>query len=338
MTSSDRLARMLSGEAVDRLLCMPILMIWAAQDAGVSYADYVRDYRVLGDCQVRLLEQFPLDVAQLISDPYRETADAGAELQYYDDGPPRCLRPLLRERAALATLQTPDPLAGGRMTDRVQGAAYLKAHLGADVPIMGWVEGPIALAVDLRGMTELMLDLVDDRAFVRDLCDWATDLEIAFARAQVEAGCSIIGIGDAAASLVSAADYRELVLPGEQRLVQAIHQAGATARLHICGNTTHLLSLMPLTGCDIIDLDHLVPIEQARGAMGDDVAILGNFDPVAALLRATPEEVKVWCRRCHEACGVRHIIGPGCEVPPGTPRANIMAMCEYAREASLPRG
>jgi MtaA/CmuA family methyltransferase len=334
MTSTERLRRVLRGEAVDRLLCMPILMIWAAQDAGVSYADYVQDYRVLGDCQLRLLEQFPLDVAQLISDPYRETADTGAELQYYNDGPPRCLRPVLADKACLASLRPPDPLAGGRMTDRVRGAAYLRVRLRGDVPIMGWVEGPIAQAVDLRGMTELMLDLVDDRAFVRELFDWVVELEIAFALAQIEAGCDMIGIGDAAASLVSAAIYEELVLPGEQRIVEAIHRAGAVARLHICGNTTHLLPLMSRTGCEIIDLDHLAPIERARPAMGPEPVLLGNFDPVGGLLHETPEGVKAWCRRCHEACGDRHIIGPGCEVPPGTPHANIMAMCEYAREAA----
>lgn len=333
MTSWERFRALLAGQPTDRLLCMPILMIWAAKDAGVSYADYVRDYRVLGQCQLRLLELFPLDVAQLISDPYRETADLGAALRYYDDGPPRCLAPVLADKSHFAHLKLPDPLGGGRMTDRVHGASFLAERIGGEVPLMGWVEGPIAQAVDLRGMTELMLDLMDDRPFVRDLFDWVVELEIAFARAQIEAGCDIIGIGDAAASLVSAGIYEELVLPGEQRIVQAIHEAGAVARLHICGNTTHLLSLMPQTGCEVIDLDHLVPLEAARPAVGPEPILLGNFDPVAALMQETPAGVKAWCRRCHEAYGDRHIIGPGCEVPPGTPRANIMAMCEYAREA-----
>lgn len=330
MTPTERLRRLLAGETVDRLLCMPIFMVWAAQDAGVSYADYVRDYRVLGDCQLRLLQLFPLDVAQLISDPYRETADIGGELQYYDDGPPRCVRPPLAEKTDLLGLRQPDPLGGGRMTDRVRGAQYLRERLGESTPIMGWVEGPIAQAVDLRGMTQFMLDLVDDPEFVRDLLDWTVELEIAFAQAQVSAGCQLIGIGDAAASLVSARIYEELILPGEQRLVQAIHAAGAVARLHICGNTTHLLALLPQTACEIIDLDHLVPLEAVRPAMGPAPVVLGNFDPVAGLLQATAAEVWARCRQCHEALGARHIVGPGCEVPPGTPRANIQAMCEYA--------
>lgn len=330
MNSCERFERLLAGEAQDRLLVMPIVMIWAAQRFGESYEDYVKDYRVLVRCQLGVLEDFGFDVVQLISDPYRETADVGAELQYYADGPPRCLRPPLRDKADFAGLSLPDPLAGGRMTDRVQGGQFLKEQVGGEVPVMGWVEGPIAEAVDLRGMQDLMLDLVDDRPFVEDLLDWVLELETSFAVAQIEAGCDLIGIGDAAASLVSSRVYEELVLPREQKLVQAIHGAGAVARLHICGNTTHLLGLMPQTGCEVIDLDYLVPIEQARPAMGPKPIILGNFDPVSELLEATPDQVLASCRRCHEAYGDRHIVGPGCEVPPGTAEEALRAMVRSA--------
>lgn len=332
MNSCERLQALLAGQPVDHLAAMPIIMIWAAQNAGVSYAEYCQDYRVLGDCQLRLFEEFPLDVVQLISDPYRETADLGAELKYYDDGPPRCLKPLLADRAKLTDVAISAPFLGRRMADRVQGAELLRERVGGDVPIMGWVEGPLAQAVDLRGMQELMLDVVDEPHWVEDLMDWAVGLEASFALAQIEAGCDLIGIGDAAASLVSPRVYEKMVLPREQRLVAAIQQAGAVARLHICGNTRNILHLLPQTGCEIIDLDYLFPIEEARPAMGPEPVILGNFDPVSALLEATPEQVYGWCERCHKACGERHIVGPGCEVPPGTAKENLAAMLRYAAE------
>ena len=264
-----------------------------------------------------------------ISDAYRETADLGGKLHYFDDGPPRCLKPPLADEKKLPAALSPGFL-GSRMQDRVAGAAYLHERIGGQVPIMGWVEGPIAEAVDLRGMQTLMLDLVDDPGYVGELFDWVVELEIGFAQAQIQAGCDLIGIGDAAASLVSARVYEEMVLPREQLLVAAIQDAGAVARLHICGNTHHLLSLLAQTGCEIIDLDYLFPIEEARPAMGEAPIILGNFDPVAELLRATPEEVYAACKRCHRACGDRYIVGPGCEVPPGTPRENLQAMFSYA--------
>lgn len=332
MTPSERVKALVAGEAVDHLAVMPIIMIWAAQNADVSYADYCQDYRVLCDCQLRLLEEFPLDVVQLISDPYRETADVGAELKYYPDGPPRCLAAPIGSLRELPDVDLSGPFLGKRMRDRVQGAEFLRERVGGEIPIMGWVEGPLAQAADLRGMQTLMMDLVDEPGYVGDLMDWVVELEIGFAKAQIEAGCDLIGIGDAAASLVSARVYEEMVLPREQRIAQAIQEAGAVARLHICGNTRHLLGLMPQTGCEIIDLDYLFPIEEARPAMGPEPIILGNFDPVAGLLDATPEQVYEWCKRCHRACGERHIVGPGCEVPPGTAKENISAMLRYAAE------
>ncbi len=335
MNSIERLQALMHGKTADHLLCMPIMMLWAAEFEGVSYEDYVRDYNVLCRCQLRLVEEFGFDIVQLISDPFRETADMGAPLQYYPAGPPRCLVHVLADKSAFAGLSIPDPLGGGRMTDRVRGAHYLHERVGGEIPVMGWVEGPIAQAVDMRGMQAHMFDLVDDLSFVEDLYDWITEMEIAFAAAQVEAGCGIIGIGDAAASLVSAEVYETLVLPREQRIVRAVQQAGAVARLHICGNTSHLLELLPKTGCEIIDLDHLFDIELARPAMGPEPVILGNFDPVKVLLQGSPEDVHNWCERCHKACGERHIVGPGCEVAPGTPRVNIEIMRDYAKGARL---
>lgn len=56
-----------------------------------------------------------------------------------------------------------------------------------------------------------------------------------FARQQIREGAQFIGIGDAAASLVSPRFYKELILPAEQRLIDEIHKNGARAKLHICG-------------------------------------------------------------------------------------------------------
>ncbi|MFP3904459.1 MAG: uroporphyrinogen decarboxylase family protein [Armatimonadota bacterium] len=334
MTSLERTANIIAGKPVDHLPNMPIFMIWAAQRYGYSYEDYVRDYRVLGECQLRLVEDFALDILQLISDPVRETADCGAELVYYDDGPPRTKEYILADKGKFVQLQRPNPTEG-RMGDRVAGARFLRERAGDEYPIMGWVEGPIAEAVDMRGMTDFMMDLVTDIEFARDLMDWIVPMEIDFARAQVEAGCHMIGMGDAAASLISPELYYEEVLPRERQIIEAIHEAGAIARLHICGNTNHILRGMEQTGCEIIDLDHLVVMENARPEMGGRPVLLGNFDPVEVLKDSSPETVYGACRRCHEWAGDRYIIGPGCEVPPGTPEENIRAMINYARDAEI---
>ncbi|MCE5216621.1 uroporphyrinogen decarboxylase family protein [bacterium] len=317
---------LLAGQPLDRLLAMPILMMYSAEMERESYADYVRDFRVLVRCQLRLVEEFGIDCVSCCSDPVRETADCGAELEYYDNAPPRARKLVLADRSALGGLQRPDPLGGGRMTDRVKACALFREQVGGEVPILGWVEGPMAEAVDLRGMSQLMMDLYDDPAWVEEVFDWVTEMEIAFARAQIEAGADFIGVGDAAASLVSAKIYRSLILPREQRIVAAIREAGAFTRLHICGNTTHLLPYLAETGAEIVELDHPCDITHARELLGPRTILMGNFHPVSELYSATPEVVRRACERSHRVLGDPYILAAGCEVPPGTPRANLEAM------------
>lgn len=323
----------LAGRPVDRLPAMPITMMFAARLAGIPYRDYCLDHRLLARAQTLVAERFGFDHVSAISDPTREACDLGATVAWFPDQPPAMddMRALLADPATLAGLRVPDPLGGGRMTDRVRGLELLRATEGAARIVEGWVEGPCAEAADLRGISTLMLDFADDPAFVGDLFDFTTRLGIAFARSQVEAGADIIGIGDAAASLVGPGIYREVVLPFERRLVDAIHGMGARVRLHICGNMRRSVEAMATLGADVIDLDSLVPLGPARSAAGRDQVLLGNLNPVTELMSSTPDAVTGRVRTCHREAGPRYVVGAGCEVPAATPHENVEALVAYAR-------
>jgi MtaA/CmuA family methyltransferase len=199
------------------------------------------------------------------------------------------------------------------------------------------VEGPIAEAADLRGINTLMLDFYDDPGFVGDLFDFATRVAMAFAGAQVDAGVDIVGIGDAAASLVGPAIYEELVWPREKRLVDHIHGLGARVRLHICGNTRRSVTAMARLGADIIDLDSLVPLDAARTDAGPSQVLLGNLNPVTELMSSTPSEIKRQLAERHAQAGPRYVVGAGCEIPAATPHENVDALVAFARE-TRPQG
>lgn len=336
MTALERMKALFEGKPSGRLLLQPICMTFAARASGVTYYDYVTDYRVLVESQLRLVEKFGLDVVTLCSDPAREACDCGAPVRWFRDQPPAYdpQNPLLREKGQLRTLRQPDPLGGGRMHDRVKGAELFRKEVGGDIPILGWIEGPMAEAADLRGINEIMLDVLDDPAFVRDLFEFIVEMEVAFARAQIEAGVDIVGIGDAAASLVGRRIYRELVLPCERRMIEAIHAMGCPVRLHICGNVNHLLDDIATLDLEMIDIDCLTDIRLAREKLPSHVAILGNMDPVRYLLEGTPGEVRAKLERDHQTVGPFYVAGPGCEVPPRTPYENLHALREYVESVS----
>jgi MtaA/CmuA family methyltransferase len=334
MTSRERVLTHLAGKPVDQLPLMPITMMFACDQIGARYRDYCTDYRVLVEGQMRTAEKFGFDYVNTMSDPAREAADCGATVEYFDHQPVALVedQALLADKSRLATLKLPDPLGGGRMTNGLQAVALFQEKVGREKIVEGWVEGPIAEAADLRGINTLMTDFFDDPQFVRELFGFVVEMELRFAREQIKAGADLIGVGDAAASLVGPQLYEEFVFPYERQLVDGIHALGGKVRLHICGNTRRILEGIGRLGCEIVDLDSLAPLNEARQKMGARQVLLGNVNPVTVLRNGTPESVAGAMAQCHREAGARYIVGAGCEVPRDTPPENLRAMCDYARD------
>jgi MtaA/CmuA family methyltransferase len=332
MTSRQIVLDMLDRKPAARPPVMPLTMMFAADLICVPYRQYANDFKTLAEGQLRTAETFGFDHVSVISDPAREAADCGAAIHFFEDQPPAIdeTNALLKDKIKLNALSVPDPLGGGRMTDRINGIALLREKAGNRFAVEGWVEGPCAEAADLRGINTLMMDFYDDEAFVQDLLSFTTDLAIAFSAAQIEAGADLVGIGDAACSLVGPAIYEEFVLAEEKRLVDAIHAMGARTRLHICGNTSALCRHIRSLNVGMVDLDYMVDIAKAREDLGPDTAILGNINPVSALRNSTPERIQQDLACCRRAAGERYIVGAGCEIPRGTPHENVRALSAFA--------
>lgn len=332
MQGRERILAMFDGEPVDCLPAMPITMTFAARHIRVPYREYCLNAEAHAEGQVRVAREFDIDYVSAISDPAVESSDCGSGVAWYDDDPPANVETeaVLRDKAALDRLSVPEIRPGSRMRKRVDTIAALKRRVGGEKLIEGWIEGPCAEAADLRGINGLMVDFFDDPDFVRRLFDFVLDMELRFAAAQVRAGADMIGIGDAAASLVGPHIYREFVLPYEHRMVDGVHALGARVRLHICGNTRRILKGMGELGCDMIDLDFLAPVREGRTAMGRDQVLAGNIDPLRTLRDGTPESVRDAVAQCHLEAGARYIAGAGCEITRDTPHDNLRALVGYA--------
>ena len=125
------------------------------------------------------------------------------------------------------------------------------------------------------------------------------------------------------------------MLPCEQRLIAAIRALGVPVRLHICGNTKRIVEGMGQTGADIIDLDFPTPLGHARRAMRPDAGAARQHRPGAGLARRhAGHRWKPRWRSATEQAGAAYICGAGCEVPRGTPHANLEAMARFARSRS----
>jgi MtaA/CmuA family methyltransferase len=332
MNSLERVNNRLQGAAVDRPPNFDIMMTFAAHHAGYRLRQYYLDHRVLVESNLKAASDFDLDIVQAISDPYREAADLGLAVEFPDDSLPVSTQPLLTTPEDLRKLTHIPPENGRRMSDRIAAVELFQTEVGGVIPIMGWVEGALAEAADLRGMMNLMIDLHDRPEWVKQLLEFLVEIEVEFARAQVQAGADIIGLGDAVASQISAAMYREFALPYEQRIFESVKQLGAVARLHICGDTTHLVENMKRSGADIVDLDWMVDLAAVSASLGDHPVLCGNFDPVAVMLQGTEQQVYEATHACLQAGGKSCFSMAGCEIPDQTPVENLHAQSRALRD------
>ncbi|MEI7847114.1 MAG: uroporphyrinogen decarboxylase family protein [Chloroflexota bacterium] len=323
----------LHGKPVDRVPNFDIIMGFGAHYVGATMSEYLLDHRWMVRANLAMVSDFDIDILQTLTDPFRESVDFGLEVEFPEDGLPKRLRPLLAPGDDIKKVPLIDPGSGRRMSDRIEAVRLLHEQANQVVPVMGWVEGAMAQANDLISDTTMMTTLYDAPEWLTALMERITEVEIAFARIQIDAGADIIGLGDAIASIVSPRMYRQFALPYEKRIFEAVHQKGALARLHICGNTSKILPDMLASGADFIDVDWMVDYARAAETFGGRVGLVGNFDPVSIMNRGSAQTVEKAVLHCLAVGGSNSFSAAGCEIPDGTPPANLHTHARILREA-----
>ncbi len=331
MTRKQEFEKLVKGERMQKTLFSPILMHFAARHIGKTYGAFASDHNVLVEANCKVLEDFDMDMVSLISDPYREASAFGAEIRFMDEEVPRCLTQVIQDDEDIEKLEIPDVYAHERTRDRILGAEAYTSILKGKVPVIGWIEGPLAEACNLMGITEMLMHLMMNEDASEQLLDKCLAMGKSFAKAQIEAGCHIIGMGDAVCSQIDADTYNRFVKDRHAEIIRYIHNLGARVKLHICGNITHLLPSLKDIHADIVDLDWQVDMAAAREVLGAQTILCGNINPVVIQDRS-PDEVFVLTKKLVEQQkGQRFILSGGCEITVNTPPANLLAM----RKASL---
>ncbi|MCX7771901.1 MAG: uroporphyrinogen decarboxylase family protein [Clostridia bacterium] len=327
LTSYERVMRRLRGEPVDKVPNMNIVMAFAAKHIGASYREYCTDYRVLVESKLACAEDFGIDNVSVISDPMREAHGFGAKVIIPEHDVPYCKEHLITSLDDINKLKPVDPMDDERMLDRIRAVELFKKQVKGKLPIIGWVEGALAEACDLRDISAVMMDLMLEPERIKTLFEVIYEQQKSFAKAQVEAGADIIGVGNAAASLVGPSLYKTHCLEFDRRIVQDIHQWGAKVELHICGNTTQLFECIAKTGADIFDVDHVADFGHAIQVFkGTNTVANGNYDPVGDMMSATPEQVERAIMERLKLADERTLISGGCEIPAATPVENMKLM------------
>ena len=337
MNGKQRCLATIAGQSADRVPVFPLLMFLPAARLGIPYRRFATDGSALAEAQVNIYRRFKVDAITACSDAFRVSADLGGEMQFAENHPPHLSRPLVASAADLNRLGRPDPAArGSRMADRTQGVREMVKAVGNECLVLGWVDMPFAEACSVCGVQEFMMLIIGEPETAHRLLEFLTGIVIDFRLIQLQADAPMIGAGDAAASLVSPEFYREFALPYEQRVCQAVHNAGGLVKLHVCGKTGALLKDMVTCGADLFNVDHLVDLALALKVYGGaGRCIKGNLNPVT-LMQTTPEQCRQQALTClATAQGYRDMLSAGCEVPSGVSDEVLAAFCDAGRRKVL---
>ena len=324
MTGLERTLSFIKGETVDHPPFHPIIMRWAAKYAGIKYRDFCLDPSSKCLAMIRCAKDFNIDWVTVMSDPWTEASAFGIQVEYPEDNLPIDRAGHFPDANSVSLAKHYDPLLSIRCNNRLCEIREFRATMKDELFVVGWIEGPVAEYVDLRGASNASVDFLLEPDAVERSMDMIIDCAIEFISLQIRAGAHCIGIGDAFCSQIGPELYNQFAFRRQKRLVDHIKNEGALAKLHICGNTESILPLMIDTGADIIDIDHLVP------SMSDFLPFLapgqvfsGKADPVTIIQDGTKDKINSTVNEDLRQVKGRCIVSAGCEITPGTSVENM---------------
>lgn len=340
-TPYERVMMVINGEMPDRIPVVPQITYTTAQLTGVGLVEAL--YSPEKTATALLAGQRELGYDAIYAgweSSFNLLAEAmGCVMRFPEDSVPQVAEHVIKNPSDLERIEIPDPHKSGRLPIHMKMLTLLKEEIKDQVPLFAYTPGPFTLAGQLAGINPLMMATIQDPEYVHAITDITLQASMRYALANIEAGVDIIITADptASGSLISPTTFKTFAAPLITKITSAVTKAGAIASLHICGKTTPILDQMAATGVQVVELDHLVNLTEAKQRVGEQVILMGNLDPTELLLSGTPKQVEAAAKACIEGVGAdgRYILSSGCEIPPQAPLDNIRAMVTAAQKYGL---
>jgi uroporphyrinogen decarboxylase len=218
--------------------------------------------------------------------------------------------------------------------------AVKKIHreLGNRVPLIGFAGAPFTLASYLiegggsRNYIHTKKLFYSAPEVWKRLMERLAKVIAAYLNCQIAAGAQAVQLFDSWAGCLTPNDYEHFVQPYTKAVIDAV--TPGVPVINFSTGTTGLLKQIRASGGNVIAIDWRVNLDEAWAAVGHDVALQGNLDPVA--LFSSPKEIKgrvgEILRRAGRMPG--HIFNLGHGVLPDTPLDHVIAMVEAVHDLS----
>ncbi len=195
-------------------------------------------------------------------------------------------------------------------------------------------------ATFLRGMANLLTDLMINPGFVHDLLEeicafLLRSIDLYSQELEIEAIWLSDDYGSQQSLLISPTQWREFVRPRLRRVVEAVHAQGWKFVLHSDGAVSEIVPDIAAMGVDVLNpvQPECVDLRRLKEQWGTDLAFWGGYGTQGSLVFGSAGQVR---REVDEVCatlgeGGGFILSPGLGLHDEVPLDNAVAFVEQAR-------
>ncbi len=259
-----------------------------------NFLDLCQNPELAAEVSIQPLDLMDVDAVIMFSDILTPLMGMGMDLTFTPG--PKFGNPV-RSQQDVEKLRTKDPDESTPYVGKILD--ILKKEVGDRAPVIGFSGAPFTLASYMIEGAGSKLFSLTKRLFWEEpktaelLMTKLTEMTIDYLNYQIEHGVSMVQMFDTWAGIFSAAEYKKLIFPYVQQIFSSLKGAGTIPKVYYVNGGNHLLELMADSGADVIGLDWMTDMKQAKKRIGDKVSLQGNLDPNVLFCKPEIIEEKV---------------------------------------------
>lgn len=324
----------------------PYTPVWIMRQAGRYQREYLKIRKkvtmlelcktpeLAAEVTLMAVDRLGVDAAIIFADILLVTEPMGLHLEFVKGEGPVIHNPV-RTREDVHSLRKADVSEFAYVFDALK---ITRRALRPDIGLIGFAGAPFTIASYMieggksAHYVKTKTMMYRDKATWHALMERLTNILIEYLNGQIAAGADAVQLFDSWVGSLSPDDYRECVMPHVKRLIDGIDKSAPVINFST-GNPA-LLPLMKEAGGDVIGLDWRSDLAEAWSMLGDNVAVMGNMDPI--VLYTSPDEIRAHVQAILDKAAGRpgHIFNLGHGILPDMPPENVAELVDAVHELS----
>ncbi len=305
---------------------------WILQSCGKTMRDGFHDPEIFAEIAMESYKLFGFDNVMagwgdiLIEAQAHGTIWKWPERDFY----PRVDRYAIANVEDIERIEPIDPLKDRFWSVPIKAASIMESRIGKEVEVMGCINSPQLIAMEMMGAENLYMKLVQEPKMIDELLAKIVVSSKSYGERINEIGLDSVMIenGTAGADQNSPELCDRFDMKYLQKVLENYRSLGLKTVVHNCAAIPFLDKELALRPNAIHFNNKAVNLQETFELMRGKTCVVSGIDHMELMFRGTPQAVEDEVRRTIDIWGKApgFIIAPGCEMPFKTPIENILSL------------